>query len=210
MGHCIEYLSYNIKNKEVIIKSANDYAQRMSDCHSPLYEQIEWYENKIYDTYDDGVAAIEEINCSSEKAYRNIAVKCYNDYEFWGNNENVKKYATAKLRKLQASYIEVRKKYNDLQSTKYYTAENLKTKYKTCSECQSKINMEIYMQRSSRSFCPVCGNDMRPATVVREIEKLKSKVKMLEEKIHAEKASIVQKHKNKVKMIWLLKIEYHV
>lgn len=165
----------------------NAIAETYSDYRGGLYEPINWRSDKIYESYEKAYERV--MDCKNN--YEQVAVQYY-------DLEGVKE--TSKLKQLRER---LRDASNELQLAKskvHY--KDVKSNFITCKHCMSKINREHL--KSNR--CPVCYSDMRPQSVLDTLKKKEQKIKKLEKELYTERL----KFKNKAKVRWLVKIEYHV
>ena len=57
--------------------------------------------------------------------------------------------------------------------------------------------------------CPLCGEDMRSDTVLKNIARLKALEKELGKAIREEELKLAEKVGKKCEILWLVKVEYH-
>lgn len=192
--HCIHYSTYNEKvNKNSVLADANSYANREGDYRDQIHD-IRWIDRTICDNED---AAREYIVSHDKGWYDNIAVRFY-DY----SSVNVKK--TKKVETLEERVKTLRSRLHTLENTPY--AQTLtSTEFVGCKHCGSKIATK-YLKGN---YCPVCGADMRPKTTLDRIASTKERLAETEKELNTEMSVLQKKQRDKAKVKWLVKIEFH-
>lgn len=186
MGHCVMHKTYSAT------WTLNQVAANVIDCvrHSgDRYgtDIVRMPTDKVFDTYDDAIAYIEEVD---KHFYDGIAVKYY-DYFYVDDNAKIKE-----LRAKIADTVQREKDYIAKHSVKNKKAESI-----GCRKCGSRLNKELL--RSER--CPLCNADLRSDTTLERIASFHTKVEEYDKKIKLEQV----KRKNKARILWLVKYEYH-
>lgn len=191
--HNVEYGEYEENvNKKRVQEYWDNYAARedWEEGCSGLNGNIRWI-NYICESRDE---AYEYIEAHDNGWYDQVAVKFKEYPEF----KHTKKYDT-----LVDKLGEVQKKFNALESKVHYAG--VVSKFIGCKKCGSKI-ASAYIKSN---YCPVCGEDLRPATVLKTVNNYKEKISQLQKEIKEEGKKIQKKMEKQATIKWLTKIEYH-
>ena len=188
--HNIVMNSYPLNvDREQVQKHWDEYAARedwQEGC-TGLYRPIRWIEDEISESYEEAEERISQIDHGD---YDQLAVK-FKEY---------KKGNSKKIEILAARLEEVRQGLRKRESVIHYSSDNVASEYVGCKHCGSRIATKYI--KSNR--CPVCGADLRPATVLNRIDIAKQRIAQLENQIKAE-----ERKNGKYEVKWLVKIEYH-
>ena len=206
MSHVIhreEYFDYEVKTKTQrgkIFAEFNAMAKHEGYMEGSrgLYSPIQWRDDlEPFMTREDAYNYVDNFDRHN---YAQIAVRFY---------ENAK--PSKKLEKMKIDLSKFQAQYNDEFREEYYIKHPIKSKFFSCKHCETKIAWQFYTNASykNKNLCPVCGQDLRPKTELMKLERLKKKIHDLEEKI-----TVLEKKENMSpkgrKLMWLVKIEYHV
>ena len=153
-------------------------------------EPIKWMRDKEFDSYEE---AYEWLKKTDNGWYDNRAV-VYTD---------LSDLSSKKLEDLIRRRSEWREKKSILMKKCHFAG--VKSAKITCKHCDSSISSK-YMEK--RNTCPVCGADMRPATILNTLQNYQNRIVELDQSIHAEKKGLAQKAKTK-KQKWLVYYDYH-
>ena len=189
MSHNIMHEDYDLKvNKKSVQKSWDNYVAHADygEGASGLPNPIRWIENGISESYGDAMERIEKLD---NGWYDQIAVK-YKDCKPC----TTKKYQTLKTRLNDATIS-----YNDKAGIIHYGPGRVSSEFIGCKHCGSKIATKYI----NSNACPVCGEDLRPASTLQSIANAKKKVEELKKQLAEEEK------KAKYDVRWLVKIEYH-
>lgn len=189
MSHNIMHETYPLGvNRKKVEASWDNYVAHADygEGASGLPNPIRWIENGVSESYSEAEKRIEKLD---DGWYDQLAVK-YKEYQPC----KTKKYLDLKTR-----LAEARKSYDEKVNRVHYSAQNVSSEFVGCKHCGSKIAVKYI----KKNFCPVCGNDLRPASTLQNIENARKKVEDLEKQISIEES------KAKYEIRWLLKIEYH-
>ena len=104
----------------------------------------------------------------------------------------------ATLDKLEKRLADLETEVKKDKETPYYSPDTVKSKYITCKHCGSKLSVAYLKQND----CPLCHEDLRPATIQERYKKKLENLKKLTKDVEAYRES------HKV-IYWLVKIEYH-
>lgn len=183
------------------------------EVYSALNYQI------LHSTWDEGGHALDGITwlwdsapLANEYKAKDFLVKRL----FAGNRTGTSGIA---VRYLQAPVQMESKTLKDLQTKRAVAAAHLlkldreiypaslSTTFFSCKACGSRINREQFLNQRAINInvCPVCGKDLRPATVLKRIERAQAAVDKLNEKITAEQNRVNQKHGE---FRWLVMAKY--
>ena len=150
-------------------------------------ERIEILSTMPFDNMEQADTYIREMDSNF---YGGYAVKFY-DYS---NAKDTKK--TEELKSKLANIMHKKSEY-----IANHHVRNFKASYVGCSKCGSKINKQ-YLNVDK---CPVCYQDLRAESVLECIKNYDKRIIEYQEKIQQE----IQKQKDKAKINWLIKFEYH-
>lgn len=190
MGHSVNYSVYPIKiNKNKVQEEWNNRATYDGDGYG-LPSPIVWNENKHFKNYDAARKWIED----NDRVYGQIAVTFDSPVEL---------KESTKLKELREKHKEANRLYNEANNKLCYTPETVKSKLLTCKKCGSKL--AVGYLTSNR--CPVCKEDLRSPSMLKQIGSKKVKMTALAEQIRKEEAILEAKAKKETK--WLVKTEYH-
>lgn len=206
MGHEILYRDYpeNV-NKKSVEADWNHYAamEGWQEGSSGLKNPIRWIERHVCESYEDAEAYIEK---HDKGWYDQIAVR-------YKEAEPVKPSKTFLALKERADRLNAR--YKELDTAIHY--KDVKSKLITCGHCESKISTQVLTGRLAaargwinRNLCPVCGQDLRPASTLEKIQRAKENAQKAVKDVHAEMKKQQEKAAAKAtKLRWLVKIEIH-
>ncbi len=191
MSHIIDFKSYpeNCNKKKVqrdwdIVVQHEDYQEGASGLPS----NIRWLENFVADNKDEAEAYIKD----HDKGWYDCLAVRYRDC--------TDIQPTKRLQELEKRVADLQNKYRELNENIHY--KNVKSEFVGCRHCGSKISRQYI--KTNR--CPVCYHDMRPDTVLNRLKSLQQSIKSAESQLTEEQ----KKLKNKAKIKWLVKVEYHV
>lgn len=191
--HEIRHLTYDGKlDFKTIMKYADEEYYNGCEYHNHLDSLRQINKNGVYNSYDDAREAIEK---ADDNWYDQIACKYYH----YPNLVYSKKYLG-----IEERLKEWNKKLYTLQDTIHY--KNVKASFISCPKCNSKINKEFIRS----NFCPVCRNDMRPKTTLDTIKRYEEIILNLRIDLNNELRHLQEKQRKNAKIMWLVKIEYHV
>ena len=179
-------------NKSKVQEHFDEIATRESDWGSGLLSSIEWLD-KTFKNQDE---AYEWIN-KNDSSYRQMAVK-------FVDNNSLKYSASYTKKEKQIKQYE--DKLNTLNSKIHYSAKNVKSKFVTCKTCESKISTK-YIRNN---YCPVCGKDLRPDSLVKKIVDMEKDLHKKQLELSRLKQDEIKKNKRGKSIKWLVKVEYHV
>ena len=183
-----EAFPYKMSKKEISADVNETARQRGDNPYHGLDKPIEWHEEKTFSCQEDAENELKRL--AEGRSYPQLAV-LYHPIK-----GRVVVTPTAKMSKVKAQLDETGRRYAELHR-KYHFAD-AKSARVTCQRCKSSITTS-YMQK--RNDCPVCGNDMRSATIVKC------------DKLHAELDTLFKeaerKQADKSQKMWLVRYEYH-
>lgn len=202
MGHNIHHATYpeNI-NKKPVQAEWDEYAARedwQEGC-SGLPSNIRWI-NHVCNSMEDAEKYIRDHDTGW---YDQFAVK-FKDTDSITTTSSKKET----LLKQIASYKD-KKKVFDME----HSLANLKSEYISCPKCRSKLARQ-YIGRSNSRFhnegCPVCGEtDIRAPYIHDQLKSFQDKIDKWQQQLKEEELYLAKKVSSKVKIKWLVKIEYH-
>ena len=196
MGHAIERLSLKKTTpKDEIIAKCNNWEYHNKDLMEGgihgIGSQIKYYDSTVYNSYEDADAALDRL--TEGKSYPQIAVLYKEQYDFKESDKLTK--MKAKLKDLVAKASELSTSWNPTE---------FKTKTISCKKCESKL-ATAYLKRNC---CPLCGNDLRPKTIIENEKKLKTRIDDLRTEIR-NRESEERKNWKKYDLYWLIHLETH-
>lgn len=199
MSHNIEYRTYGedvnkdkVKDELDIYVAHADYAEGCSG----LYNPIRWLNNEPLNSQDE---AEDFLLLNDKKNYDNLAVRYY----------EIKSDVTSKkLEDLKSKYYDAARKRKELDNPLYI--DSVKAAFISCKHCKSKLSRAAMLREKpfATNNCPVCGEDLRPATTIKALNSLGEKIKKLSKQMDEEREKLSKKPSNR-KIKWLLKFEYH-
>lgn len=191
MGHNPTFLSFKLSiNSEEILNSVNHhiFSNTTGDSYSPR-SGIRFLKGIISD-YDSAVQFLEKNDIYYDDC---IAVK----YKYYDSRTSK---PSKKLLDLEEKRKDIYKKYYELNAKVIF--KEFKSQYVGCKKCGSKLNKD-YLRTNK---CPLCGNDMRSETLLKQIESYKNKLESLDVQIADEKRKLAEKSGD---MRWLVYFDYH-
>ena len=183
--HNIHYVIYDEKvSKAVIMADIREHAEHDGDGYS---SRMTWHDNTApFESYEKAKAFIEQVD---RNWYDDHAVK-FKDYSD-AKSAKIDEYETKKVELMKAEM-----EYKKAHSIKTFQAEFI-----GCKKCGSKLSKQ-YIRGDQ---CPLCHADLRSQTTIDKIKWYQDKIKDYCNRIETEK----MKQKNKAKIKWLVKYEYH-
>lgn len=194
MGHeIIHFIEKENCNRNNVLREAQIMADRDGDYTGQIHS-IRWIDRTICDNED---AAYNFIDENDKGWYDNLAVRFY-DYS------SVPMKKTKRMEILEERRDNLRSRLHTMESTPY-AKTLISTEFVGCKHCGSKIATKFL--KGNR--CPVCGTDMRPKTTLDRIASTQKRIDETEKELNEEIVVWQKKQKNKAKIKWLVKIEYH-
>lgn len=190
MSYNIKYLDYpETASKRSIESKLGAFVE--TECHQECGKlgKIRWLDHEPFNSYDE---AEDYIHMMNNGWYDNLAVRYKSPSEESQTYKDLRRREDILQHKLEA-----------LDKKNYF--ENAKSTYIGCKGCGSKISRTHLICKLKPNLCPVCGADLRPATILEQIEKYRTSIESVKKKQEEEKKKIAQKGKVR----WLVKIEYH-
>ena len=188
--HNVEYFEYPAKvDCRKVQKELDDYvaAETREEGGGGLFRPIRWLGNIIY---SDREAAEHAIRDKDNGCYDQLAVKFFH-------------YSPVKDKKTEELEAKIKEAYAELsrREQKLYP-EQLTSEYIGCKACGSRLSRS-HLVRHRNNFCPVCGKDMRPESMLKSIEVARGRWNRAKEELR------MHKQHGKADARWLVKIEYH-
>ena len=146
-----------------------------------LFENREKAEEYLEGTYGD---------------YRQIAVRYYKCPEL---------KETAKMKTLAKQRSECAEKLRKLEEPHY---AGVSSRTVTCRHCGSAL-ATAYCASGWRNRCPVCKAEMRPASVLERIARLREKQKTIEKEYRLEREKLEAKNRKAATLYWAVACEVH-
>ena len=194
MSHEIKYLTYDVSTPISRIEAEIQHyvsCRTVEEGGHGLNDPIRWRGDTIYADYDQAYAAINTV----DRPYDQIAVK----YRVYPKAE-----PSAAMKTLEARLSAEQQKRVDY--AKKHSVSTFKAEYVGCPTCGSKLKKELL----SGEHCPLCRGDLRGKTTLETLAKYSENIKELQNKIQIERRKQQQKMEKQSKLVWLVKIEYHV
>lgn len=196
MGHAVEYDTFEVTvSKDEIFSIVNERAICEGNYHTPLNNPIRWHDNLVLNSYDEAVDYIDNHDFS----YGQIAVK----YKHQNDFKPSKTLVALKERAAKA-----RREHYELNNA--YHFKNHKSATIGCKKCGSKISLEYHKKYHKNNVCPVCREDLRPASTLERIAALKKKEEDLSKQCYEREKAERMKSISKATTYWLVKTEFHV
>ena len=101
-------------------------------------------------------------------------------------------------------YDQLEKSYQQKNDNIHY--KGVKSKTVTCKKCSSKL-ATAYLYAN---HCPLCLEELRPESVLKDLENKKTKIEQLKQKLKEEEKRLNDKNIKDSKLMWLVKTEFHV
>ena len=182
-----EFRTFPDIGKDAITEEVNDYL--CSIRSEGLTEEIEWNEDPVLDSEE------EAVNTLMEKEDVPVAAVRFYDYPETEKSD----------RQLDLEYMYEKQKraIAKTNETVHYSGDNMKISKHTCKNCGSSI-ATAYIKSN---FCPVCGADLRPDSVIEKQEKQVKRLEELEKKLHDEIAKQREKNKDSAVVKWLVMLD---
>lgn len=193
MSHEIKYLSYNAEIPKGRIEAEIHHyvsCRTVEEGGHGLNDPIQWKDN-VFDNYDAAYEYIESIN----RPYDQIAVK----YRVYPKIE-----PSATMLNLQRRLEAERTKR--VEYAAQHSIKTFKADYVGCPCCGSKLKRELLKGEK----CVLCNTDLRGKTTLDTLERYSNNIEDLTKKIKEEKRKLEAKMVKSSKLLWLVKIEYHV
>lgn len=194
MGHVITHKIYdeNVNKRKVQAECDHEaMSENQKEGCVGLLKNI-WWVDHVCNSYEEARDYIEQ---HDDGWYDQRAVKF---------KDAVEVKPSKKLNDLMERKTKQEKLYNELQDRIHYA--NVTSTLVTCRCCGSKIARDYI----GSNLCPVCRTDMRPDSVKDRVKRIKENIISLDKEIKAEEERLQTKARDKVKIKWLVKIEYHV
>lgn len=159
--------------------------------------------DKVFNDYDE---AHKYCLDNAEKWSHVVAVK-YRDFSHLKSKNNSVKFIKGDLvsKKLLTLKQRLDKEVESLETLRLKTYEamkNAKSKTIGCKGCGSQINRQFVRQNM---FCPVCSKaTLMSATVQKQIENKKAKIKTLKNQVTEEESKLKTKNAKQAKLRWLI------
>lgn len=194
MGHTICVEDFPITcNKNKVQADYNSRAREERESLSVLGKAIKWHD--LPTPCESREAAEDWIRAHDDGWYDQLAVTYYDIHEL----------TSAKRQKLHEQFIDINNKINAMERVLY--PKTLSAAFIGCKSCESRLNKDFLLTNK----CPVCGQDLRPKTMLNKIKQQKDKLK---ENLNEENKEInrlrAKAMKNKKTCVrWLVKVEWH-
>ena len=197
MGHICQILTFKEKNytKSRIQAECDDWGNCNADfeergCLAGLGSLVN-FTSRIFETQKQAEDYLE----STFGNYRQIAVR----YKV----SDPKKMNTKTIQDLKRRIAEYRKRITELNKPHY---QGVKSKTVKCKHCEAVLPTS-YCGKSYMNRCPICKEDLRPASVLDKEKAYKKTVEDLSEKLDAEIAKLSQT--TGYELYWAVACEVH-
>lgn len=194
MSHEIKYMTYDVSTPISRIEAEIQHyvsCKTVEEGGHGLVDPICWKGDTIYANYDQAYAAINAV----DRPYMQMAVK----YRVYPKSE-----PSATMKTLEARLETEIQKRTDY--AKKHSVSTFKAEYIGCPTCGSKLKRELL----HGEHCPLCHGDLRGKTTLETLAKYSENIKELQSKIQDERLKQQKKLEKQSKIVWLVKIEYHV
>ena len=194
MGHSIQFDVFPMSmSKGEIFAEVDEVALCQGDSGSGLDKDIRWYDNDIQESEEEAEAFINEHDTGW---YDQLAVPFRKV-----NQEHLTTKKTLDLKRRIADLEEV---YYTKNSNIHYA--NVKSKTIACKTCESKL-ATAYLRSN---HCPLCRSELRPDSVLKDLESKAEKLKALRQQLKDEEKKLAAKAIKHSTLMWLVKTEFHV
>ncbi len=199
MGHACEILTFDGKESKAVIQAKCD---EWGDYNCDLRERGGFggglghrisFTEKIFDNYRDA----EKYLNGTFGNYAQTAVR----YRTYPGLKKTKAYE-----KLIIRLIETQRKLNKVKTKPHY--QGVKQASVKCRKCGSVL-ATAFCGRSYTNRCPVCGNELRPASVLEKISRYEQNIRKLREETDLERRKAEKKAENKTVLRWAVACEVH-
>ena len=197
MGHIIEILTFPDSMSKTAIQercdrwgSANADQEERGYTGGGLGDPIQ-FTRMVFDNYEEAVEYLDKT-----EAYAQTAVRYYKYPEL---------KETAKMKAIDKQRYECIEKLQKLEEPHY---AGVSSKTVTCRNCGSSL-ATAYCATGWRNRCPVCKAEMRPATVLERVARLREKRKSLENEYRIERKKLEAKNRKAAKLYWAVCCEVH-
>ena len=199
--HNIEYRTYDVSaDKEDIRRNISSYvsAQTYLEGGSGI-SKIRWLDDAgVLDNED---AAIDYLKANDNRNYDCLAVRfCSFDHDI----------SSPKLTELREKRKSLYNAWAACDRESYVAT--LSSAFVSCKHCGSRLNTVMIKRGISncrKNFCPVCLEDLRPATALKKIEAAKTRYDKADAAMEKERKALEKKLSHQAKEKWLVKFEYH-
>ena len=195
MGHQIYKESFPLNCDKKKVQEYFDSIARHEDYFegaSGLPASIRWLNDVVLENKESAEKWIED---NENPWYDQLAVK-YHEYP--------ELKLSAKYKTLQDRLSSLQKSYKELSSKFHFS--NAKSEFIGCKSCGSRIRRK----HLKGNYCPVCGKDLRPISILERIKKAKEKYERLQAALEEEKRQMEKKQIKNSKLMYLVKVEFHV
>ena len=198
MSHACQILTFETDDKRKIQRECDDWGnwncdpQERGGMYGGLGSGVK-FTSRVFDSYEEAVEYLD----GTFGHYDQTAVRYY---------KYPKREKTSAEKKLEAKIKTNSEKLRDLDGKPHY--KDVKSQYIGCPECGSKL-ATAYCGKRWYNNCPVCGKDIRPATVIDRIANLKKTLKEANDELLAETRKQDKKYKDKAKLCWAVACEVH-
>lgn len=159
-----------------------------ADTASECFDGVRWEENRVFDTQEEAEKYLDNLN----GWYVQRAVKFKR-----GERSKATQNIQNKLSEAYKALNDARQKINVF---------DIKSEFLGCKKCGSKISTVVMKgKHHHNNECPICGNDLRSATILNSLARKQEKVDALEIKFNESK----KKDDAKGNLYWVIKTEYH-
>lgn len=198
--HNIEYRTFNENvDKEKALREISAYvsAQAYLEGGNGI-RKIRWLDARVLDNED---LATDYLKTHDNGNYDCLAVRFY---------QFDQPVTSDKIKALEDKLTSLYREWQTRDREVYL--EGISAAYVSCKHCGSRLNTEMIRNgrpNSRKNCCPVCLEDLRPASTLHKIEAVKARYEKADADLDAARAALEKKMQKFANLKWLVKFEYH-
>lgn len=197
MTHVCNILTFDASmSKNAIIAECNEWSMENMNWDEGYLDIKPNFTSKVFRDFE----AAEECLKNSFGNYGQLAVQ-YMAYP--------EMKPSRKMESITNQIEQTRARLNDLENTVHYADPSMKSKTVTCKNCHAVLPRE-WFGRTIRNNCPVCREDLRPASVLNRIEQLNKKISQLEKQLTKARMKNQAENQSKAVKRWAIAVETHI
>lgn len=197
MTHVCDILTFDASmSKNDIIAECNEWSMSNAHWNEGYFPIKPNFTGKVFRDFESAVECLND----SFGNYGQLAVQ-YMEYP--------EMQPSKKMESITNQIMQTRERLNGIEHTVHYADPSMKSKTVTCRNCHAVLPRE-WFGRTIRNDCPVCREDLRPASVLNRIEQLNRKITQLEKQLTKARMENQEKNQNKAVKHWAIAVETHI
>lgn len=155
--------------RDDIIDACSDWAFRTTylvtraQSRKARYAIRPHFTGEVFHDYDDAMERLQ----SERGEYKQNVVQYYEYPELRD---------TAEMVAIQKAIYDAKRRLDEIDYVVYYANPELKSKRITCKHCEAVIPRKFFGNDNVvQNYCPLCKNDLRPATIRKRADKVRMK-----------------------------------